>query len=756
MTRLSSWSVGLFLVLAGCTVPGLEDVENDQPRACDAQHGCGEGQLCLEGLCQDDPCDGATRLTAYRDADGDGHAALDATAEAFCDTVPSGYVTVRDDCDDAQALVHPGQSEVCDGVDNDCQRGIDDGLARTEYFRDADGDGVGAGEPTVVCAAGPDGYVAVGGDCDDGDRESAPGRAEVCDNKDNNCVDGVDEGFPADTYYRDADGDGVGAQADSQQSCRPLSGYVRAASPDFDCDDTDAARMPGKAEVCDGKDNDCAGGVDDGFNTQWYRDGDGDTFGRNEPPTVSCDSPGAGYVHVAGNDFDCDDTTAEVRPGAQERCNNRDDNCVGGADETFLAGAQAKGASCNNDVCTGRYVCNNTQDGTVCNAPAPASYYPDVDDDSQGDASATATRVCPPSPRPDGYVSNNTDCEDVDPNRRVGRPEFCDAIDNNCDGKVDEGETCGGTLKQVFDVRLGGNGHDWRTVAMGPNGLPVWVAGLSGKVAVRKTVGGAFQSFDGDQPNNCGASTDWYAAWVHPSDGSVFLAGSNGSLAHHSGTDCIRQATAPGLPKLMGIVGLVAGGVTTLYVTSESGHVFKWVPGSTPLPRFEAQGFSLHGIDGVSADELFIAGSVDDSPYRAQRIVTFYDLGNTMGANYFHTHAIGNMNAVCRRPDGVAYAVGDAGQLWVQDEAAGWRRILVPSSPLPDFSSIATPNSGTDGDVYLVDKGTNGKLRRVTPYGWASSPTLTAPVPLHDVAMSWRGNFWVVGDNGYVAHYPEP
>src|SRR6185436_9548112 len=72
------------------------------------------------------------------------------------------------DCNDSDAAIHPGASETCNGLDDDCNGTIDDKLLAT-FYRDADGDGFGnLGELASACAM-PGGYVTDSTDCNDGD-----------------------------------------------------------------------------------------------------------------------------------------------------------------------------------------------------------------------------------------------------------------------------------------------------------------------------------------------------------------------------------------------------------------------------------------------------------------------------------------------------------------------------------------------------------------------------------------------------------
>ena len=349
-----------------------------------------------------DEDDAADASTWYQDTDGDGYG--DPGSSTTACTQPSGYVADDSDCDDGDGTVSPAATELCDGIDNDCDGSVDEGDAADAgtWYADTDGDGYGdPGSSTDSCGR-PAGYVADATDCDDADGTVNPAATEYCDGIDNDCDGSVDEDDAADasTWYADLDGDSYGNARRSVSACSQPSGYV---ADDTDCDDADGTVNPVATELCDGIDNDCDGSVDEddaADASTWYADTDGDGYGDAASSAAACSEP-SGYVADA---TDCDDADGTVNPAATEYCDGIDNDCDGGVDEDDAVGA--------------------------------GTWYADVDGDGYGDPGSSSSACAQPS----GYVADDSDCDDADGAQYPGADEYCNGEDDDCDGTVDEDE----------------------------------------------------------------------------------------------------------------------------------------------------------------------------------------------------------------------------------------------------------------------------------------------------------------------------
>ncbi len=194
----------------------------------------------------------------FRDADGDGYGNPAISILAYLP--PPGYVPDNSDCNDNDPTVNTGAAEVCNGIDDDCDGQIDEGLTGVYACFDADGDGHGAGPSQFFCNAPPAGWVSLCDDCDDTNASIYPGAPEVCNGIDDDCDGQIDEGLTGVYACFDADGDGHGAGTPQFFCNAPPAGWVSLCD---DCDDTNASIYPGAAEVINNLDDDCNGIVDD-------------------------------------------------------------------------------------------------------------------------------------------------------------------------------------------------------------------------------------------------------------------------------------------------------------------------------------------------------------------------------------------------------------------------------------------------------------------------------------------------------------
>ncbi len=468
----------------------------------------------LGGICLQVVVESGLTINHYVDNDGDGFGAGPAIL-LMCGDNP-GFSLNDDDCDDTDPLVFPGSIDYCcNGIDNDCDGIIDEDFpnfifphiasacttssinytwdidARADYaytitvngvpVQNVPGpndsnfilDGLAVGDVVEFCVtasypnndpvfnncvvkeiildADGDG-VSAEEDCDDNDPDVFPNNPEICDGKDNNCDGMIDEGFnpvaPLLTcgtittnsitvdwqdidnlqeYLIFADGIFFNSSTISEQllinilpgttttvtvtavfnnGCESLTSEIECTTRGIidldgdgvpsneDCDDNDPNNFPGNTEVCDNRDNDCNGIIDEGF--------------VREIPTPLC--------------FDITGTSIRVdwQDIAEAESYNifLDGNFAGSTTDTEFTLDNLIAATTYRIMVEIQYNngCPMVNSEVICGTEGV------IDDDGDG-------------------VPSDLDCDDSDPNNFPGNTEVCDEADNNCDGQVDEGVT---------------------------------------------------------------------------------------------------------------------------------------------------------------------------------------------------------------------------------------------------------------------------------------------------------------------------
>jgi hypothetical protein len=261
---------------------------------CDDGYYCNGRETCVDGYCSRAPivCDDHVACTAdlcsetnhtcvsrAPDVDGDGF------GDATC--MDAVGVPLGSDCDDHDPTIYPGNPEICDAIDQDCD-------PTTLGGGDNDHDGA---VPTTCCNPTSTGMVC-GRDCDDTSPSISQLATEICDLIDNDC-DGMIDEHVQQMSYPDVDHDGFGdATATPDITCTVPSNRANIGG---DCDDHAASVHPMATEGCDGVDEDCDAHVDEGASATCAQPGSTMECIGGQCTMIACDP-----LH-----FDCNGTTSD-------------------------------------------------------------------------------------------------------------------------------------------------------------------------------------------------------------------------------------------------------------------------------------------------------------------------------------------------------------------------------------------------------------------------------------------------------------
>ncbi len=356
---------------AACTTDrdcdDLEDLCLPYPLGQFCGEDCSDDGVCPPGYdCADVMREGA--LIGQQCVPAEGMACgtcVDADGDGFGD----GPDCQGFDCDDGDAQVYRGAPEICDGKDNDCNARADDAPQDAPDL-DCDGPGLCAGN-ALACVGGAWGCQ----------RPAAyePDAEQTCDGLDNDCDGAVDEALRGTLAHcggcnqacapPNAEGR---CEADTCVAGPCAPGFVDVdGRPDTGCEYA-CVPDPEPTEVCDQRDNDCDGQIDEGYDL----DSDPAHCGRCG---TFCARPNATWLCVQGacvfegcglgfHELDGDVETGceyACRLDGAEACDGEDDDCDGRIDEgTLNACGQCGPAPA--EVCDG---VDNDCNGTVDDAP---------------------------------------------------------------------------------------------------------------------------------------------------------------------------------------------------------------------------------------------------------------------------------------------------------------------------------------------------------------------------------------------------
>ena len=349
-------------------------------------------------------------------------------------------------------LVVPS-AELCDGIDNDCNGAVDDNAVDVKtWYHDADGDGFGDPNSSILSCETSTGYVANNLDCNDQNRfihpmkinDPLPGGVEICDGLDNDCDGQVDNNcvnaacsvadmdlliqcapcivFPG-TPGCQSCSYGISPACQSAATDLMNAGYL--PPNDIECRNNGSCTaqwiaafgpvppecVNDQTKICGSNVGECKQGTQTCSNGKW-----GACAGSVGPVPEICDD---------GKDNDCNGQTDENK---QDFWRDADGDGFGNPNDSIQSCAQPVG-----------YVMPMEQDCDDNNPDInrPAIWWYDGDGDGYGQAGNSMESCMQPA----GYVPafGQEDCNDENASVHPGGTEICNWLDDDCNGIIDDG-----------------------------------------------------------------------------------------------------------------------------------------------------------------------------------------------------------------------------------------------------------------------------------------------------------------------------
>ena len=352
-----------------------------------------------------------------------------------------GFSESQGDCDDTDDSINPNAIEVCDGIDNDCDGLIDEGVLII-FYQDSDSDGFGNPDVSIESCSLPIGYSNNNLDCDDQNPQVNPEVTEIQDGIDNDCDGIIDEAVLATlttTTINDITVDSAqsgGTVTDVGGGTVSSRGVVWSTGSTPTLEDNEGQTTDGSGS---GSFVSSLSALSPGttYNVRAYATNEaGTAYGQVETFTTEIDF--ATLTTTAITDISVDSaqsggTISDVGGGTVSSRgvvwstgstptleDNEGQTTDGSGSGSFVSSLSALSPGTTYNVRA--YATNEA--GTAYGQLEVFTTITENDIDNDGD----------------GYSVNQCDCNDNDPAINPGASEINDDVDNDCDGLIDENE----------------------------------------------------------------------------------------------------------------------------------------------------------------------------------------------------------------------------------------------------------------------------------------------------------------------------